>query len=438
MKMKFKKFCTLIVIPFLFFACSNDSGETADCPVCSDEEMSMIYAFEDADGNSTVSYPGQVVRNLLVNDIKSAGANRLSMYENDDENQTRAIGAYSGTTVQTVYSDFKNPDGTTNTSNLSGKIAKQSDSFGVSDATVYGYDMEPDDLMKAWFDIGNSASYTSTGLDIGQMVQKGLMGVVSYYQGTSKYLGLVLDKQNAEASDASAGKYYTDMEHYWDESFGYFGASRNYLERTDQAIYDAYHHDINEDGSIDYESEYCTGISVNAVKRDLGSTDFYDFHTTIMHAYLTGRELISSDVAGENHAAIRVQRSIIVNNWEMLLAANAIHYINDTMEAIGDGSGWDTSWDATCTTSDASGKCSDYSKYFSEMRGFAMGLQYNTFKLISDIDLNNVYDLMRVAPEFPATTGDLTGMVAYKADLLAARDILEEAYGFDTDVVSVW
>ena len=24
------------------------------------------------------------------------------------------------------------------------------------------------------------------------------------------------------------GEYYTDMEHYWDESFGYFGASADY------------------------------------------------------------------------------------------------------------------------------------------------------------------------------------------------------------------
>tara|TARA_B100002051_G_scaffold187426_2_gene177485 strand:- start:23888 stop:25207 length:1320 start_codon:yes stop_codon:yes gene_type:complete len=434
-----KKMISFMMLSVIFVACSSDSSDDeTDCPVCPEGETSMMtYAFEDADGNSTVSYPGQVVRNLLINDIKTAGANRLSMYNNDADNLTRAISAYSGSTVQEKFGDFTNPDGSQNTSNLSGKIAKSSDSFGVGDATVYGYDLEPDALMKAWFDAGNTLSYSPDGLDIGQMIQKGLMGVVSYYQGTSKYLGVLFDQDNSEASDATAGKYYTDMEHYWDESFGYFGASRDYLSRTDAEIKSSSAFDTNEDSQIDYTSEFCSGISVNAAKRDDGSSDFYDFTSTIMSAYIQGRHLISTDVAGENHAAIRVQRSIIVNNWEMLLAANSIHYINDTMEAIGDGTGWDTSWDASCTESDASGKCADYSKYFSEMRGFAMGLQYNTFKMISDSDLNMVYDYMRAAPEFPATAG-LDGMLAYYNDLLAARDILEAAYGFNSDVVAGW
>ena len=77
-------------------------------------------------------------------------------------------------------------------------------------------------------DAAVSGPYSSDGIDIGQMLQKSLMGLVSYYQGTSKYLGLLFDKDNDTASDPNNGKYYTDMEHYWDESFGYFGASADY------------------------------------------------------------------------------------------------------------------------------------------------------------------------------------------------------------------
>jgi hypothetical protein len=71
------------------------------------------------------------------------------------------------------------------------------------------------------------------------------------------------------------------------------------------------------------------------------------------------------------------------------------------------------------------------------MRGFAVGLQYNRYKLISDTDLASVYTLMRAAPVWIGTAG-AEATLQFKADLLAARDILQSAYGFDADVVANW
>ena len=79
--------CYTLIIPIVFFACSEDTAEEAatDCPVCPETESALtVYAFDDADGNSTVSYPGQVVRNLIITDMTSAdAANLTSMYDNE-------------------------------------------------------------------------------------------------------------------------------------------------------------------------------------------------------------------------------------------------------------------------------------------------------------------------------------------------------------------
>ena len=431
MKKMLQTIIYVLALSVVFQACSSDSDSSTDSSDdggSNDMMAPTTYEFYDADGNSTVVYSGQVVRNLLITDIKSlVGSDPtllVGMYENTEANQARTITSSTGSlpTVQSTYGDISG-------SNLNGKIAATGDGYGIDDCTVAGYGMEPDALVRAWMDAASSGAYTSDGIDIGQLMQKSLMGLVSYYQGTSKYLGVVLD-QNNTAPDGD--NYYTKMEHYWDESFGYFGASADYLNRTDAEIKSAVYNDSNNDGSIDFLSENCTGLSINAAKRDDGSSNMYDFTGTIMGAYLEGRYLIST---GGSDADIAAQRTIIVNAWEKLLAANAIHYINDTVEAIGDGSAWAGTETAACTADTV--LCQDYAKFWAEMRGFAVGLHYNRYKLISDADLASVYTLMGSAPVWIGTAGaDAT--LQFSADLLTARDLLQAAYGFDADVVAGW
>ena len=62
------------------------------------------------------------------------------------------------------------------------------------------------------------------GLDLGQMTQKVMWGAIAYWQGTSKYMSKIPNDDNTMSDDGD----YTAMEHHWDESFGYFGAARDY------------------------------------------------------------------------------------------------------------------------------------------------------------------------------------------------------------------
>ena len=382
MKKMLQTMMCVITLIIVFQACSSSTDEAG-----SELMAPTTYEFFDAENNSTVVYSGQVVRNLLITDIKSLVSADPSllvgMYENTEANRLRSIASASGlSTVQATYGDVSS-------SNLNGKIATTGDGYGIDDCTVSGYSMEPDALVRAWMDAAASGSYSSDGVDIGQMLQKSLMGLVSYYQGTSKYLGLIFDKDNTTPGES----FYTDREHYWDESFGYFGASKDYLNRTDAEIRSSASNDSNADGEIDFLSEFSSGISINAAKRDDGSSNMYDFTSTIMGAYLEGRYLIST---GGSDAEVGAQRTIIVNNWEKLLAANAIHYINDTVGDINGGTGWTGNETASCTADTQ--LCQDYTKHWSEMRGFALGLHYNRYKLISETDLASVYNLMGASP----------------------------------------
>ena len=418
-------------------ACNYDSGATIDngsciysndqlCGECDNAgiEYPDYYEFNDYNGNSTVRYSGQVVRNIIVDDMKDYVYSNpeflVSMYENDETNLAREISFLPEevNSIQVTYGDIS-------TSRLSNKIAQISDNNGVSNIEVYGYNMEPDQLMMSWFESANSGTYTLDGLNLAHMIQKGLLGMVIYYQGISKYLGNLFLADNSEPY---GDNYYTQMEHYWDESFGYFGASKDYLYRNFSEVMQGYN-DTNNDNLIDFLSEVSTGYSVITVKRDNDSFGHYNFKDAIVNAYLNGRTQIT---CGGSEAEIDVQRQIIINNWEKVIAATTIHYINDTINDIDDSSQWVNSWDSSCIYTHEI--CADYSKHFSKMRATAIALQYNRYKMISDSDLYYLYDLMQTAPIFPSQ-GDL---IQFKSELLIARDILQTVYGFDSNVVNEW
>ena len=109
--------------------------------------------------------------------------------------------------------------------------------------------------------------------------------------------------------------------------------------------------------------------------------------------------------------------------WEKAFAATVVHYINDTIadtEAIGT-SGY---------------SFLDHAKHFSEMKGFALGLQFNPKKQISDADFVLLHAYLRDAPVL-ATAAQIERDL-YVTELLAARDILQLAYGFSQANVEGW
>ena len=162
----------------------NDSETTAlETPA----EFVFESRLEEHAGESSISYSGQVVRNLLVNDLKTqigtdAGSGDattlLSMMANDDPNRM-ILTSTTPSSMQTKYHDIS-------TSHLNDRLD------AVSDYILPGYEMNAGDAISAWVtDAVTNGKTNADGIRLDQMVQKTLWGAVAYWQGTSKYMSKI-------------------------------------------------------------------------------------------------------------------------------------------------------------------------------------------------------------------------------------------------------
>ena len=261
-------------------------------------DVPSTYAFTDADGNNTVSYGGQTARmdmlSEMVTYLKSAnGSNAtpatldastlLAMYDN----------SYTGWTDQSLVGNGKQ---------LKSKTA-------LADAGIQA-------MFEAWMSTAassspsNTTSYlqSSTGLEWTQMIEKGLMGACFASQMTSNYLAGIEADDNETAVDADDGKFYTEMEHHWDEAYGYF---------TDAVDYPT-------NGTDRFWGKYA---NKSYLEDNLGSA------TDISTAFRTGRAALSA----HNTADALVQRDIIIAEVKQMQAGMAIHYLNDVKSKVSSG-----------------------------------------------------------------------------------------------------
>ena len=431
----------LLVTGLFIVGCGDDETEDVEDLLLEEEEAAgttlievpPAYVFDSRfeQGKSSVAYSGQTVRNLLLQDLKVlidslakdgaqpiAVQDMLNLYDYDDALNLRSLSTAGATPVlESHYSAISTGK------NLSGKI---------SGDVVIGYNHTADDLVREWFQIiadnsqdpaklGTPAVYTTDdGVDLTQMINKVLIGAVPYYQATGVYLAGLLERDNSEARNGTDP--YTSMEHGWDEAFGYFGAARDYFRYTDVQLaggVDDFTFDSNGDGSIDFKSEYNFGLSRNAGKRDKGGSGV-DLTREIFDAFLRGRTFIANQ---GTEVDIIQQRELAANGMEKVIAATAVHYINDTLS------------DMSNLGTDAENRV-NLNKHWAEMKGFTVALQYNPFKLIGDGQLQELHGIMGQAPSY-----DAPGTPAYDTTVKnynRAKAVFQAAYGFSADNMANW
>ncbi|MDG1813341.1 MAG: hypothetical protein P8H28_05030, partial [Porticoccaceae bacterium] len=203
---------------------------------------------------------------------------------------------------------------------------------------------------------------------------------------------------------------------------------------------------------IDPRSEFNFGNSQNCAKRDVGSADNAnptDLSNEAMDAFLAGRQILSNTANAEimsasEEAALAVHIKAAALAWEKCIAATVIHYINDVTTDMGkysEGSFADV------------GNFTDVGKHWSEMKGFALGLQFSPFspfrdEAVTSVDLNDLKTLLADLGDAPmladgsqggvfASDTD-TAIAAYTSKLASVRQTLQTAYGFDADNVAGW
>ena len=296
------------------------------------------------------------------------------------------------------------------------------------------------------------------GRDLAQLLTKFVGGAVSFSQGTHDYLQTDFAANLARDGDSS----FSVAEHHFDEAFGYLGPARDLLDYTDvdaaaaggRVTHQRGYFDTNDDGDIDLRSEFVFGHAQNCAKRDAGAGEGAegntDFTTDLMRGFITGRQIIASaSLAGElsdiQRMALDREIRVIATTWEKCVAATVIHYINDTTTDIDQFE--------SPNFQDAANFL-NLAKHWSEMKGFALALQFSPFSpfrddSVADInvdDLKHVLALMGDAPVLadgsrmglPPVAGHQAAVDAYRADLRMARDILQTAYDFAPETVATW
>jgi hypothetical protein len=148
-----------------------------------------------------------------------------------------------------------------------------------------------------------------------------------------------------------------------------------------------------------------------------------------MEAFLSARKMINDNVGSvftaEQTTALEAQRDNIVHAWEKAIAATVVHYINDLSADLAK-SGDDYNYE-------------DVAKHWSEMKGFALGLQFNPHSPITDAQFAEIHGYFGQKPVLlPFGSADRTAVTAYIADLEKARDILEAALSLDAENVANW
>ncbi len=451
----------------------SDATDGADVP--------ETYEFLDGTGASTVDYGGQTTRHLLIADLATAisgltkdldGATfapekegdvveLLDFYlrfDSDADGEVAPTLATEPAVKQGTYADV----GTKK--DLIGKLAGNDASTdhvdwktafrGWKDASLAasGGDISyPEGFVTAIVETieaqalaraldGTIAKGTDgkdlpvhvlpTGVDLQQLLQKFLLGAIAFSQGADDYLDDDLDGKGINAPNTLAdGKNWTELEHGWDEGFGYFGAARDYALYTDEEIavkggrpdWQGYH-DSNGDGAIDLTSEYNFGASSNASKRDLDSVVATDFSGDAISGFLEGRAIITAargrTFTETERAALVAARDRAIGAWEKAIAASAVHYVNDVLGDMAKFGSADYDF-------------ATHAKHWSELKGFALSLQFNPTSPLSDANFEALHDMLGDAPAL-ATDGE-TAIAAYREALLDARALLGTAYGFATE-----
>jgi len=444
--------CALGLLPACSGDDNNDDGTAlGDAP----ESYTFDSRFQDGDG---VSYTGQTLRHVLIADIKVlidgleeemaseadfdpalVEERLLGLYEFDSDTlgDRNILMSAEPALFQTTYNDVS--DGKNLLEKMAGQDGNDHKDFSTEFAgwedTLGENDVSsPDKLVRAWFKIlgenaqlqvagdasreGLTVFQTAAGQDLAQLTQKFLLGAIAFSQGADDYLDEGLASDNVGPKED--GSAYTSLEHAWDEAFGYFGAARDYLTQSDSDIADGLQSDANEDEMIDLTSEFNFGASVNAAKRDNGSMSGTDFTSDAMSAFLEGRHLISNEGSAED---IQAQAELAVEAWEKAISSTCVHYINDT---LGDHA----------LLGEETYSFGDHAKHWSELKGFALSLQFNPRSPLSSDDFVKLHQLIGDAPVLEAATEEEKS--AYGAALLEARDLLADAYEFEDDDAKSW
>jgi hypothetical protein len=316
-------FILLIVIASFSFSCDND---TVDPMV----NAPQTYSFE-RDGQSTVSFSGQTTRIKMADELVSSMLNfnatktlLFEMYRNEQANGGEA-------------NPFSNPELNASDKSVRNKTAASRDYFSSNSTESVAIKNEFEDWISRQVSEvfvakdqvampgvagqiadGSSTRYVNAqGLEYNQMVGKSLIGALMLDQVLNNYLSIsVLDEGdniiNNDQGTVEEGANYTNMEHKWDEAYGYFyGTSQN---PSDPNL------TIGEDDN--FMNKY-----IGRVESD---PDFTGIANEIFDAFKLGRAAIAEGI----YSVRNQQAEILREKASEIIGIRAVYYLQQGKNAL--------------------------------------------------------------------------------------------------------
>jgi hypothetical protein len=377
----------------------------------------------DDNGSDTFEYPSNdygaaTVSNLLAFDlgvrVGSAGDNSedalLNRYTGNINDVTIRAAQDLTTEGQSVYGDI---DGDVNLSSMVSTMdLMRSDQLESTDSPNAGSSITTDELLRFYFGKAGTDNVTTTdnGIVLSQFAEKMLLGTPIYGKGA------------AILSDFANGDITSNRAAQWDAAFGYFGFPRTLEPFVDysaggEALAEGPAQDLNGNG-VDLTSEYVHTWAAYAIERSAAAENngnANDFARRAFDALVEGRK----EIADENYENLADRAETALRAWEATVAVNVIHYVNSmqsNLEGVsGEVSDGDVGKDA-----------------WGEAKAFAWGLQFHSDQLTDD-QLNSILEDIGNDPPY----GEMSAS-EYSSDLADTKQIIEDAYGFNSSNVDAW
>ncbi len=271
-----------------------------------------------------------------------------------------------------------------------------------------------------------ATSVSASGIDFRYLLGSYLRGAVAFSQSTDDYIDDETPNEGLLADHVAQidGKPYTDLEHSWDEAFGYFGAARSYgtqaLEANAQGFVD-----VDGDGKANWLVEVNFGYSRDAASLDGESVTGTTFGKEAFAAFLAGRQLIANTdgaLSASQLEALRGFRDVAEQNWEKAIAASCVRSTNALLRAL--------------ETDGGAAGFIERARWWSTLKGELLTLQFNPRSPLlrqGDVDYAAAHNLVGDAPVI-----DSADFADAAAKLFTLKALLAEVYGLSDADVAAW
>ena len=371
----------------LFVSCDNDDDDNIIEVVAP-----ATYEFL-RDGVSTVSFSGQTTRLNQVDAIYNA----LNSKADDGSGDAKF---YTEAEIDAMFADGA---GFMDASlNGTGKKVRSKTSAGCAagnSSTQAQFDDQISDfivnVLPAWSDdasqgVAGKITYTSNpsksihvnkyGHEIDQTFVKGLIGGMCLDQIVNNYLQPCQLDSGTRTDDntngvLASGKNYTDMEHKWDEAFGYLYGQEADYSRADLG-----------------SAPTGNGTTLNKYFKKINDSNMPGIAQTVYDAFKLGRAAI---VAG-NYEVRDAQANVIKIHLSKVIGYKAVDYLEGYMSKM------------------AGGDTGDAFHALSEGYGFIMSLQFTNDGNDAPYFTKTEVDAMlsKLSDFWTVNNSDLTSMVS--------------------------